>query len=49
LKPLNSGLKNSKVPYAIKEAAILFESNSEKDIDIIIGVTAPEQIKRIIG
>ena len=32
-------------PYAIKEAAILFESNSEKDIDIIIGVTAPEQIR----
>jgi len=32
-------------PYAIKEAAILFESNAEKDIDIIIGVTAPEQIR----
>jgi dephospho-CoA kinase len=32
-------------PYAIKEAAILFESNSEKDIDIIIGVTAPEQVR----
>ena len=32
-------------PYAIKEAAILFESNAEKDIDIIIGVTAPEQVR----
>jgi len=31
--------------YAIKEAAILFESNSEKDIDIIIGVTAPEKVR----
>jgi len=37
--------EKQQTPYAIKEAAILFESNSEKDIDIIIGVTAPEQIR----
>jgi len=37
--------EKQQTPYAIKEAAILFESNSEKDIDIIIGVTAPEKVR----
>jgi dephospho-CoA kinase len=32
-------------PYAIKEAAILFESNAQQDIDIVIGVTAPETLR----
>jgi dephospho-CoA kinase len=37
--------EKQQTPYAIKEAAILFESKAEQDIDIIIGVTAPEQIR----
>ena len=37
--------EKQQTPYAIKEAAILFESKAEQDIDIIIGVTAPEKIR----
>ena len=32
-------------PYTIKEAALLFESNSYKDLDRIIVVEAPEEIR----
>jgi len=37
-------------PYAIKEAALIFESNSESHLDVIIGVTSPEslRIKRVM-
>ena len=36
--------------YVIKEAALLFESGSNKELDIIIGVLAPKElrIKRVI-
>lgn len=36
---------NQKAPYVIKEAAILFESGSDKQCDIIVLVTAPEEIR----
>ena len=32
-------------PYVIKEAAILFESDSNKDVDVIIGVYAPKELR----
>jgi dephospho-CoA kinase len=32
-------------PYAIKEAAIFFESGSNKDMDIMIGVYAPGEVR----
>lgn len=32
-------------PYAIKEAAIFFESGSHKEMDIMIGVTAPIELR----
>jgi dephospho-CoA kinase len=32
-------------PYAIKEAALLFESDAWKSVDKIIGVTAPEDLR----
>lgn len=37
-------------PYAIKEAALLFESGADAGLDKIIGVSAPEQlrIKRVM-
>ena len=37
-------------PYAIKEAALIFESHSESHLDVIIGVTSPEslRIKRVM-
>ncbi len=37
-------------PYVIKEAALIFESNSNKDLDYVIGVSSPEalRIRRVI-
>lgn len=37
-------------PYAIKEAAILFESGSHKEMDLVIGVFAPQalRMKRVL-
>ncbi len=32
-------------PYAIKEAALIFESNSQQYLDYVIGVTAPESVR----
>jgi dephospho-CoA kinase len=32
-------------PYAIKEAALIFESGSQRDLDFVIGVTAPESLR----
>lgn len=32
-------------PYAIKEAAIFFETGSNKDMDVMIGVFAPEELR----
>jgi len=34
-----------KAPYTIKEAAIFFESGSYKDMDVMIGVYAPEELR----
>jgi dephospho-CoA kinase len=38
-------MKNQKTPYAIKEAALIFEAGLEKHLDYIIGVTAPESLR----
>lgn len=37
-------------PYVIKEAALIFESGSQRDLDLVIGVTAPLElrIKRVM-
>jgi dephospho-CoA kinase len=32
-------------PYVIKEAALIFESGSQRDLDYVIGVTAPESLR----
>lgn len=32
-------------PYVLKEAALFFESGSDKDIDYMIGVSAPEALR----
>lgn len=37
------GHQNS--PYTLKEAALLFESGSYKDLDLVIFINAPEQIR----
>lgn len=38
-------LEAQSTPYAIKEAAIFFESGSSKDMDIMIGVFAPVEVR----
>jgi len=38
-------MDRQKTPYAIKEAALIFESGSQKDLDYIIGVFAPEELR----
>lgn len=50
-KHFKNWVKNhSQFPFVIKEAAILFESGSNKDCDVIITVTAPieTRIQRVI-
>jgi dephospho-CoA kinase len=32
-------------PYAIKEAALIFESGAQRDLDLVIGVTAPLSLR----
>ncbi|CAI2767773.1 dephospho-CoA kinase [Flavobacterium collinsii] len=38
-------LKNEKYQYVIYEAAILFESGRYKDCDVIVTITAPEELR----
>ena len=38
-------MKQQTTPYAIKEAAIFFESGSNKDMDVMIGVSAPLELR----
>jgi dephospho-CoA kinase len=40
-----SWMQNQKTPYAIKEAALIFEAGLEKYLDYVIGVTAPESLR----
>ncbi|HEY4935559.1 MAG TPA: dephospho-CoA kinase [Puia sp.] len=40
-----SWMQNQKTPYAIKEAALIFEAGLENFFDYIIGVTAPESLR----
>jgi dephospho-CoA kinase len=44
-------MSNQTAPYCIKEAALIFESYSNKKLDFVIGVHSPEnlRIKRIIA
>ncbi len=32
-------------PYTIKEAAIFFESGSDKDMDVMVGIQAPQEVR----
>ena len=38
-------MQRQKTPYAVKEAALIFESGSQGDYDLIIGVYAPETLR----
>ncbi len=43
-------LLQQQAPYALKEAALLFESGSYKELDVIIGITSPldTRIERVM-
>jgi dephospho-CoA kinase len=38
-------MKQQTTPYAIKEAALIFESHSQEYLDYVIGVSAPEPLR----
>ena len=50
IKDAEEWMQKQKVPYIIKEAALLFEAGSAKGLDFIVGVSAPEElrIKRVM-
>jgi dephospho-CoA kinase len=41
----NTWMQQQKAPYAIKEAAILFEANAQKELDLVIGVSSPLELR----
>ena len=41
----NAWCENRNAPYVLKEAALLFESGSWKNLDAIVCVTAPEELR----
>jgi dephospho-CoA kinase len=41
----NAWMEKQKAPYVIKEAAIFYESGTFKDIDVMIGVYAPQELR----
>jgi dephospho-CoA kinase len=50
-KDSSSWMQMQKTPYAVKEAALIFETGLEKFFDYVIGVTAPEDLRlhRVMG
>lgn len=38
-------MQQQKTPYAIKEAALIFEANANKQLDYVIGVSAPPDLR----
>ena len=45
LRYANQWMEKQNAPYVLKEAAIFFESGSNKDMDFMIGVYAPEETR----
>jgi len=45
IEDANDWMKKQTTPYAIKEAALLFESGSDRYLDFIIGVSAPLSLR----
>ena len=41
----NQWMASRDAPYVLKEAAILFESGSDKGMDIVVGVFAPRELR----
>lgn len=45
MKNIGQGNNSSEIPFAIKEAALLFESGAQKNLDYVIGVNAPYKLR----
>ncbi|HEX7902549.1 MAG TPA: dephospho-CoA kinase [Chitinophagaceae bacterium] len=46
----NEWMKQQTTPYVLKEAALIFESGADKELDLVIGVYSPKplRIKRVM-
>jgi len=45
IRDAHSWMNRQTTPYAVKEAALIFEGGLEKNFDYIIGVSAPESLR----
>jgi len=45
LRDADNWMKRQTTPYAVKEAALIFEAGMEKYFDYVIGVSAPESLR----
>jgi len=45
IKDAHEWMSKQTTPYSLKEAALIFESGSEKELDYVIGVYAPEELR----
>ncbi|HTQ63740.1 MAG TPA: dephospho-CoA kinase [Puia sp.] len=45
IRDANEWMEKQTTPYAVKEAALIFESGVEKYLDYVIGVSAPESLR----
>lgn len=45
LKDADDWMQNQQTPYALKEAALLFESGAHEHLDYVIGVSAPAALR----
>lgn len=45
IRHARSWMQQQQAPYVLKEAALIFESGSSADLDYVIGVYAPEELR----
>jgi dephospho-CoA kinase len=45
IKDAENWMKKQTTPYSIKEAALIFESGAQENLDYVIGVTAPAPLR----
>jgi dephospho-CoA kinase len=45
IKDAHEWMSRQRTPYTLKEAALIFESGSEKELDYVIGVDAPQELR----
>lgn len=45
IRDAHEWMSGQRTPYVLKEAALIFESGSEKELDYVIGVEAPQELR----